>query len=178
MKFNFKLLSGSGTEENMKKRVLSILLCLMMVPGLAPVSIFAETAVSAHKHCICGNTSCTKTSGSGSDDYNTIDVAEGKSLTVTDCQKTVGKITHAEGRGGSGIENRGTFTLWKGSITGNGLTKKTMVIPPASTITAVALTKRSVILSAKSERIRNTQKGKKRIAARLAAFAAAELLTY
>ena len=179
MKFNFKLLSGSGTEEKMKKRVLSILLCLMMVLGLAPVSIFAETAVSAHKHCICGKTSCTKTSGghtsvewtawsnylklpteagnyylvydvkisytwecesdinlclngktitctsgSGIDDYDTIKVAEGKSLTVTDCQKTVGKITHAEGRGGSGIENRGTFTLWKGSITGNGLTKK------------------------------------------------------
>lgn len=178
MKFNFKLLSGSGTEENMKKRVLSILLCLMMVLGLAPVSIFAETAVSAHKHCICGNTSCTKTSGGhtsvewtawsnylelpteagnyylvydvkisytwkckwdinlclngktitctsgiGIDDYDTIKVAEGKSLTVTDCQKTVGKITHAEGRGGSGIENCGTFTLWKGSITGNGLTK-------------------------------------------------------
>ena len=179
MKFNFKLLSGSGTEENMKKRVLSILLCLMMVLGLAPVSIFAETAVSAHKHCICGKTSCSKTSGghtsvewtawsnylklpteagnyylvydvkisytwnckwdinlclngktitctsgSGIDDYDTIKVAEGKSLTVTDCQKTVGKITHAEGRGGSGIENCGTFTLWNGSITGNGLTKK------------------------------------------------------
>ena len=34
MKFDFKLSSSSGTEEKMKKRMLSFLLCLVMVLGL------------------------------------------------------------------------------------------------------------------------------------------------
>ncbi len=51
----------------------------------------------------------------------TIGINYNKSLTITDCQETVGKITHREGKGGSGIETYAgaVLTLWNGMITGN-----------------------------------------------------------
>lgn len=42
----------------MKKRALSILLSLMLVLGLVPVSTFADSAGSAHTHCVCGKSDC------------------------------------------------------------------------------------------------------------------------
>ncbi len=65
------------------------------------------------KLCLNG---CIITGPSGK---NTITVAKGGNLAVTDCQETVGQITHEKGQIGSGIGNYGTFTLWNGSITGN-----------------------------------------------------------
>ena len=58
----------------------------------------------------------TITGPSGGD---VIKVESSKSLTITDCQTNVGKITHAENGTGRGISNYGTLTLWKGNITGN-----------------------------------------------------------
>lgn len=61
-----------------------------------------------------------KTITQESNNNNTaIYVNSGNSLTITDCQTTVGKITHTAGRIGSAITNYGTLTLWNGSITGN-----------------------------------------------------------
>ena len=49
-----------------------------------------------------------------------ITVASNASLTITDCQTTVGKITHKNIEDiGSGIVVNGSLTLWNGSITGN-----------------------------------------------------------
>ena len=49
-----------------------------------------------------------------------ITVASGASLVITDCQESVGKITHpADVTDGSGIYVKGSLTLWNGSITGN-----------------------------------------------------------
>lgn len=73
--------------------------------------------------CLNGKT-ITCTSGNGTDDYDVIEVASGASLTITDCQTNVGSITHASGKGGCGIKNLGSLTLWNGSITGNGLSVK------------------------------------------------------
>ena len=44
----------------MKKRVLSILLCLVLVLGIVPTSTFAEVAASGKhsSHCVCGKTNC------------------------------------------------------------------------------------------------------------------------
>ena len=52
---------------------------------------------------------------------STIGVNYNKSLTITDCQETVGKITHKEGKSGSGIETYAgsTLNLWNGEISGN-----------------------------------------------------------
>ena len=51
---------------------------------------------------------------------DTIAVANNASLTITDCSETVGKITHKDNVGScSGINVKGSFTLWNGSITGN-----------------------------------------------------------
>ena len=47
-----------------------------------------------------------------------INVKNGKSLDITDCQESIGKITHASG-GGCVIMVNGTLTLWNGDITGN-----------------------------------------------------------
>ena len=55
----------------------------------------------------------------GASGQNVITVSSDKTLTITDCQETVGKITHNSGETGRGIENNGTLTLWNGSITGN-----------------------------------------------------------
>ena len=51
----------------------------------------------------------------------TVGVNYDKCLTITDCQETAGKITHKEGKGGSGIETYAGATLnfWNGCITGN-----------------------------------------------------------
>ena len=50
---------------------------------------------------------------------NTIDIDEGCSFTLTDCQNDTGKITHSNGATGSGIDSYGTFTMYGGCITGN-----------------------------------------------------------
>ena len=52
---------------------------------------------------------------------STIGVNYNKSLTITDCQETMGKITHKEGKSGSGIETYAgsTLNLWNGEISGN-----------------------------------------------------------
>lgn len=50
---------------------------------------------------------------------STILVNNDKTLTITDCRSTVGKITHKSGKTGSGIMNCGTLNLWNGNITGN-----------------------------------------------------------
>ena len=67
MKFDFKLSSSSGTEEKMKKRMLSFLLCLVMVLGLVPVSTFVEAASSGEHgdHCVCGASACGNTEHGG-----------------------------------------------------------------------------------------------------------------
>ncbi len=64
--------------------------------------------------CLNGKTITQENNNTGA-----IYVDTGKSLTITDCQTTVGKITHTAGKTGSAITNNGTFTLWNGSITGN-----------------------------------------------------------
>ena len=44
----------------------------------------------------------------------------GKTFTLTDCQKTAGKITHGVSKTGRGIFNyRGTFQMYEGTISGN-----------------------------------------------------------
>ena len=54
----------------------------------------------------------------GAGGYDIIIVGEEKSLDITDCQESIGKITHASGNG-RGITVKGTLTLWNGDITGN-----------------------------------------------------------
>ena len=54
----------------------------------------------------------------GAGGYDIIIVGEEKSLDITDCQESIGKITHASGYG-RGITVKGTLTLWNGDITGN-----------------------------------------------------------
>lgn len=49
----------------MKKRALSILLSLVLVLGLVPVSTFADSAGSAHTHCVCGKSDCGDESHGG-----------------------------------------------------------------------------------------------------------------
>ncbi len=56
----------------------------------------------------------------GADKQSVIIISSGKSLTITDCRETVGKITHNPVETGRGILNNGTLTLWNSSITGNG----------------------------------------------------------
>ena len=51
----------------------------------------------------------------------TIRVAKGTTLTITDCQNEVGKITHEAGKVGRGIYSLGNLNLYKGKITGNGI---------------------------------------------------------
>lgn len=162
----------------MKKRLLSILLCLVMVVGFVPLSTFSESAgTSDHIHCVCGKSDCDGGTGHdktaewiGIDDvfdittsgnyYLTKDVKlsgqwllpidkatdinlclNGKtiswsgsqsvhnyaifimndsvSLTITDCQKYVGKITRTNASDGTIIFNDGTLTLFNGDISGN-----------------------------------------------------------
>ena len=56
----------------------------------------------------------------GKDGAAVINVASDASLAITDCG-TSGKITHAEGAKGRGIENNGTLTLWNGTVSGNSI---------------------------------------------------------
>ena len=65
------------------------------------------------KLCLNGNTI------TGADGKRVIRVVKEKSLDITDCQATPGKITHAAGATGAGILVMGTLTLWNGNITGN-----------------------------------------------------------
>ena len=47
-------------------------------------------------------------------------INSGKTFTLTDCQKTAGKITHDENKTGRGIcNNSGTFQMYEGTIFGN-----------------------------------------------------------
>ena len=58
----------------------------------------------------------------GAPEYDVIKVDTDKSLDITDCKKSSGKITHASGDG-HGIYVDGTLTLWNGAITGNNTSK-------------------------------------------------------
>ena len=58
----------------------------------------------------------------GAPEYDVIKVDTDKSLDITDCKKSSGKITHASGDG-HGIYVDGTLTLWNGVITGNNTSK-------------------------------------------------------
>ena len=58
----------------------------------------------------------TITGAAGAD---AIKVASGKTLTITDCQDEVGKITHAQYKTGRGIMSLGTLILYNGEITKN-----------------------------------------------------------
>lgn len=53
----------------------------------------------------------------------TIRVAKGTTLTITDCQNEVGKITHAQDNIGRGIMSLGTLILYNGGITKNQIAK-------------------------------------------------------
>ena len=53
----------------------------------------------------------------------TIRVAKGTTLTITDCQNEVGKITHAQDNIGRGIMSLGTLILYNGEITKNQIAK-------------------------------------------------------
>ena len=55
----------------------------------------------------------------GASGYAVIKVASGASLDITDCNDTVGQITHESNTNGCGIEVDGTLTLWNGKITKN-----------------------------------------------------------
>ena len=52
-------------------------------------------------------------------DVDAIEVAKGTTLIITDCQKVVGKITHAQDNIGRGIMSLGTLMLYNGEITKN-----------------------------------------------------------
>ena len=57
----------------------------------------------------------------GASNVDTIKVAGGATLAITDCSAddAVGKITHPRKAYGTGINNCGTLTLWNGSVSGN-----------------------------------------------------------
>ena len=48
-----------------------------------------------------------------------IKIINGISFALTDCQKTVGTITHAKGVSGEGVYNLGFFIMYNGKISGN-----------------------------------------------------------
>ena len=48
-----------------------------------------------------------------------IRINENTSFALTDCQKTVGTITHAKGVSGEGVYNAGFFIMYNGKISGN-----------------------------------------------------------
>ena len=56
-------------------------------------------------------------------DVDAIEVAKGMTLIITDCQKVVGKITHAQDNIGRGIMSLGTLMLYNGEITKNQIAK-------------------------------------------------------
>lgn len=63
----------------------------------------------------------TITGAAGAD---AIKVASGKTLTITDCQDEVGKITHVAGEKGRGIYSLGNLSLYNGEITDNMITSR------------------------------------------------------
>ena len=65
------------------------------------------------KICLNGHSITSKNTG------NVIEVNSGKSLDITNCKTTAGKITHSSDKKGRGINNSGTLNLWKGIISGN-----------------------------------------------------------
>lgn len=56
-------------------------------------------------------------------EVDAIKVAERTTLIITDCQKVVGKITHAQDNIGRGIMSLGTLILYNGEITKNQIAK-------------------------------------------------------
>lgn len=55
-------------------------------------------------------------------DADTVKIEEESSFTLTDCSADEsGRITHTSGKNGRGVENRGTFNLWRGGISGNSV---------------------------------------------------------
>lgn len=56
-------------------------------------------------------------------EVDAIQVAKGTKLIITDCQKVVGKITHAQDNIGRGIMSLGTLILYNGEITKNQIAK-------------------------------------------------------
>lgn len=78
------------------------------------------------KLCLNGKNIISTANYSYEDSNVTIYIHNGKSLEITDCQETVGKITHGTREIGTkyvgrGITNYGTLTLWNGSVTGNSI---------------------------------------------------------
>lgn len=57
----------------------------------------------------------------GAAGFDAIEVAKGTTLSITDCQNEVGKITHEAGKQGRGIYSLGNLNLYNGKITGNGI---------------------------------------------------------
>ena len=56
-------------------------------------------------------------------EVDAIKVAKRTTLIITDCQKVVGKITHAQDNIGRGIMSLGTLILYNGEITKNQIAK-------------------------------------------------------
>ena len=78
------------------------------------------------KLCLNGKDIISTASYDYEDSNVTIYIHNGKSLEITDCRETVGKITHGTREIGTkyfgrGITNYGTLTLWNGSVTGNSI---------------------------------------------------------
>ena len=55
----------------------------------------------------------------GPADKMVLQVGSNTCLNITDCNDETGKITHASGTYGGGIDDYGTLVLWNGDITGN-----------------------------------------------------------
>lgn len=129
------------------KRLSFPLLCLFLVWGLTLTAALAAddhdhsdwTAITslpttAGNYYLTGNVDLTATwevpegethlclNGKAitmTEDANTIQVPEGATLHLYDCQGDKGKITHEAGKTGSGLRVAGAFQLHGGSITGN-----------------------------------------------------------
>ena len=70
--------------------------------------------------CLNGHSITRNTEADGSSGGNAvIRINENTSFALTDCQKTVGTITHAEGVSGEGVYNAGFFIMYNGKISGN-----------------------------------------------------------
>ena len=67
-------------------------------------------------HSITRNAEATDGSFGGN---AVIKINRNTSFALTDCQKTVGTITHAEGVSGEGVYNAGFFIMYNGKISGN-----------------------------------------------------------
>ena len=89
--------------------------------GNVELSATWECQYSDVNLCLNGMTITGADVSTHTNDVDVIKVNTGASLTITDCQTDVGKITH-NGASGRGVNNTGTFTLWNGSITGNKMT--------------------------------------------------------